>query len=119
VKEVFRHADTALIGLYQSILEDAGILTFVRNANTHQALVAGLLAAIFPLPLFFPTLCVIDDVDYPEAVRILRSIRESASPKADEWRCTQCGETVPGNFTSCWNCQMPPSDTDDVPSGVS
>jgi hypothetical protein len=47
VKEVFRHADSALVGLYQSILEDAGFSTFVslekgtgRQASSVRALTA-------------------------------------------------------------------------------
>lgn len=25
--------------------------------------------------------------------------------EAVEWTCTGCGETVPGNFELCWNCE--------------
>lgn len=24
-----------------------------------------------------------------------------------EWDCPRCGESVPGNFGACWNCQTP------------
>jgi Putative prokaryotic signal transducing protein len=102
MKEVFRNADSALVGLYQSILEDAGIPTFVHNTSTQQMPVAGLLTAICPLPQFFPTLNVLNDEDYPEAMQLLLS---PAAEDLMEWTCSACGETAPGNFTTCWKCQ--------------
>ena len=79
MKEVFRSSDAGRVGLYQSILADAGIGTFVRNSSTQQTPVAGLITAIFPLPEFWPALCVVDDADYPEAMTLLRSVNEPAS----------------------------------------
>lgn len=107
VKEVFRNADSALVGLYQSILEDAGIATFVGNTGTQQSLVGGLATALFPLPIFFPTLYALNDDDYPEAMEILRGIAVRPSFAAEDWKCAQCGESVPDNFDSCWKCQAP------------
>lgn len=106
MKEVFRHADSALVGLYQSILEDAGIATFVHNLGTQQALVAGIMTAFFPLPQFYPTLSVMRDEDYEEAMTILRGLQKSAAaPEGADWKCPQCGESVPDNFSTCWKCQ--------------
>jgi len=106
VKEIFRSSDAGRVGLYQSILEDAGIGTFVRNSSTQQTPVAGVITAIFPLPEFWPALCVVDDADYPEALTLLRSVNEPAAERPD-WPCPGCGETVPGNFDTCWSCQRP------------
>ena len=105
MKEVFRHVDSALVGLYQSMLEDAGIGTFVHNTGTQQSVVADPLTALFPLPQFFPTLSVLRDEDYPEAVAILRSLQDAA-PGSPDWLCPRCGESVPGNFTTCWKCEQ-------------
>ena len=105
MKEVFRHADSARVCLYQSILEDAGILTFVYNTGTQQSLVGGLMVAFFPLPIFFPTLAVVDDADYEDAMAILRRIRETRSGSIGEWTCPKCRELVPKSFTECWKCQ--------------
>ncbi len=105
MKELFRNSDSAWVGLYQSILDDAGIPTFVYNLGTLQMPVAGLAVAFFPLPIFFPTLCVLSDEDYPEAMEILRGIAVKPSFAGEDWRCPPCGESVPGNFTACWNCQ--------------
>lgn len=104
MNEVFRHSDSALVGLYQSVLEDAGLPTFVRNSDTQQALVGSLVAAILPLPEFWPVLCVVDDDDYEEAMALLRSTPSSDSLPQPEWTCPQCGESVPPHFAVCWNC---------------
>lgn len=107
MKEVFRSSDAGRVGLYQSILADAGIGTFVRNSSTQQTLVHSAMVAFFPLPEFWPALCVVDDADYPEAMTLLRSVNEPASAARADWQCAGCGETVPGNFDTCWNCQRP------------
>ena len=103
MKEVFRNADSALVGMYQSLLEDAGIQCFIYNWTTQQAVIRGVAAAILPLPIFFPTLCVLNDDDYAEAMEILTTPTDSG----EEWKCPACGEAVPNNFTSCWKCQSP------------
>ena len=105
MKEVFRNADSALVALYQSILEAAGIQTFIHNSCTQQALVGGLAAAFFPVPEFFPRLSVIHDEDFPEAMDILRGVRDDAPAVVTETRCPRCGEDVPGNFSTCWKCE--------------
>jgi hypothetical protein len=103
VKEIFRSCDTARIGLYQSFLEEAGICCFVRNDVTQQALF-GLAAAFFPLPEFFPTLCIVKDEEYPEALAILRKFQSSEPLSENDWQCARCGENVPASLGICWNC---------------
>ena len=105
MKEVFRHSDAGLVSVYQSFLESAGVLTFVRNAETQQALVPGLLTAIFPLPEFWPTLCVMKDEDYPAAMELLKNSGASETAVQAVWACRKCGEEVPGHFAECWNCR--------------
>ena len=110
MREVFRSSSAGRVGLYQSMLEDAGIRTFVRNASTQQSLVAGLVTAILPLPDFWPTLCVMNDGDYAEAMAILSTVRNPDASEMGDWKCMHCAETVPGNFTACWNCENPRDD---------
>jgi Putative prokaryotic signal transducing protein len=104
MKELFRHSDAALVAVYQSVLESAGIQTFVRNSNTQQAIVGDILAAVFPLPEFWPTLCVMNDDEYPDAMGILRDTKDEETSKQRQWECPQCRELVPGHFVLCWNC---------------
>lgn len=100
MKEVFGSRDGSMVGHYQSILQQAEIPSFIRNENA---------AALSELqgPAFYPVLCV-DDEYYDAAMELLRPIYEAQHtevPVAD-WVCPQCGETVPGSFELCWNCQQ-------------
>ena len=87
--------------MFAAILENEGIPTFTQNNGPQQALGPGL----FPPPEFWPALCVLNDDDYPEAMKVLTDVRKPDSRPEADWKCASCGETVPGNFTSCWNCQ--------------
>jgi hypothetical protein len=105
VKEVFRSADHAQVSIFAAILENEGIPCFTQNSVTQQSPVAGLATSLFPIPDFWPALCVLDDDDYSEAMKVLTDVRKpNASPVAD-WKCASCGEMVPDSFASCWKCQ--------------
>lgn len=83
MKEVFRDCDQTRVDLRRSILESAGIRCFVRNESTHNAIVGGLAVAFFPLPDFFPTLCIVDDDEYEDAMEILRGEPPEAEPTGE------------------------------------
>ncbi len=97
MRDVFVHQDHARVGFYKSVLDDAGIATFVRNEN-------GNYMAQVPLPLMDPVLCVVNDEDYDEAMRLLEPIYYEKLPTAADWHCAKCGEEVPGAFDACWHC---------------
>ncbi len=107
MKEIFRHSSPGLVGMYQSVLEAQGIPTFVRNTDTQQSLVGGLATAIVPLPDFWPTLCVMNDEDYPVAMAVLKEGEREEETGRKEWTCGKCGESVPAAFAECWNCGNP------------
>ncbi len=98
MKEIFSNMDPSQVGLYKSMLDEAGIACFVRNDST------GSIAAL-PIPVFNPTLCVVDDVDYDRAKAVLDSFRAPVSTAGAEWVCPQCGSKVPAGFDTCWNCE--------------
>ena len=102
--EVFRHSGAGLVCLRQSLLESAGIQTYIRNLNTQQSLVSGLITAFFPIPEFWPALCVVDDEDYAEAMALLNGASEAGPAGQPDWICSKCKETIPGGFGACWNC---------------
>ena len=97
MREVFVSQDHARVGLYKSVLEDAGIPNFVRNEMANNI-------TDMPSPLFFPALCVLHDEDYDEAMRILGEIYYEGPSQAADWRCSKCNEEVPGTCDSCWQC---------------
>ena len=98
MKEIFVHPDLTQMAHCRSILEDAGIECFIRNEDTHD-LIAGL-----PDLMRQPSLCVTNDADAERARELLREFESVEKDGATDWKCPQCGETVPGNFGSCWKC---------------
>lgn len=88
-----------MVGHYQSILQQAGIPSFIRNE--HAAALSELQG-----PAFYPVLCV-DEENYEVAMELLQPYYQQARQEVEavDWTCPQCGETVPGTFEICWNCQ--------------
>ena len=97
MREVFTNPDFTRVGYYKSILDEAGISSFVRNENS-----IGAVGAAFP-----PSLCVTDDATYDEAIRLIQSREFIGSADEADWLCAACAEPNPGNFELCWNCNSP------------
>ena len=106
MKEVFVHRDPTVVGHKRSILEQAGIDCFIKNEHTSATFGAGALGLVGS-PVFDPALCIVDDSRYEEAVELLKSVVQPSSALGADWRCPQCGETVPANFDMCWKCSSP------------
>jgi hypothetical protein len=98
MREVFIAQDHARVGYYKSILDEAGIPSFIRNQYTNNSL------SDIPSAMFLPALCVVHDEDYDSAIQILGEIRNAPRSEAPDWRCPNCSGEVPGNFDSCWQC---------------
>jgi hypothetical protein len=98
--EVYSNADSARVGFYRSLLEDAGIRTFFRNEFISGAEVV--------VPIFYPAICVLDPADEARALALIRT-QEMPDPfaTAPDWVCAVCGEAVPSQFAHCWNCSAP------------
>jgi hypothetical protein len=105
MRQVFTSQDVTQVGYYKSILDTAGIRSFIQNENAGNPVMGG--------AVFLPSLCIIDDENYDEAIRILRSQTVEAPTGSVEWTCPSCGQKNPPNFGSCWNCSAmrapPPS----------
>lgn len=101
MKEIYSHPDYTRVGYLESVLKEAGIRCFVRNAMTHNLLTG------IPSHLFYPKLCIIDDGDLDAAIELLKPLQERESPGPvgeSDWICPHCGETVPAGFEQCWKC---------------
>jgi hypothetical protein len=101
MKEVFTDQDHARVSLYKSLLDDAGIPNLIRNESADHS------GAGIHCPQFFPSLCVLNDEDYDEALRILRTLRDAPEVPQPDWKCAACQEDNPGTFDSCWKCGTP------------
>jgi len=100
MKKVYESINFHQVGFRQSILQEAGIECSIRNEGG-----AGLSGEV-PFTEVYPELWVNDDGDEARALELLaaQSGAQAAALDSPDWTCPQCGETVPGNFETCWNC---------------
>jgi hypothetical protein len=88
------------VGHIQSLLESAGLATFLRNENLSNTEIS--------IPDFFPAVCVVNDAGYESAMKLIEQhFAESQEKSAPELPCGKCGQLNPGNFGVCWNCNEP------------
>jgi len=99
MREVFSSADVTEVSYYKSRLDEADIPSYIQNENATAIGLAG--------AMFFPRLCIIDDDDYDEALRVLKSGQFQGVSEHAEWTCPSCSEKNPGNFELCWKCSTP------------
>lgn len=99
MKEIFTDIDSARVGMFKSLLEEAGIACFVRNE------ISGNMLTVVPIPVFYPALCVINDGDYERAEQILNDHQQVMPTRTGEWTCPHCRSVVPAGFDTCWNCE--------------
>lgn len=100
--EIYTHQDYTRVGFMKSILDHAGIPCFIQNQHTNT-IMSGI-----PVPLFYPKLCILDETDFDEANRLVLEAQGQLSTNGfvEAWQCHRCGEWVPGEFGSCWNCEL-------------
>jgi hypothetical protein len=98
MRSVFTDREPARVGYFQSVLENEGILTFIRNQLTNTTM------SEMPSGLFFPVLCVVNDEDFDRAIALILEVRDGTPDNLPEWTCEKCHEAVPGGFDLCWNC---------------
>ena len=97
MRAVFSDPEPTKVGLYKSILDEAGILCFIQNDNTSRGEVV--------IPAFYPTLCITDDDRYEEAMTLLKDVHLAEPIEGADWECLKRNESVPSSFDSCWNCE--------------
>lgn len=100
---VFENIDFTIVGHMQSILEAEDIRTELRNAG------ASGIAGEVPYTQVYPELWVLNNRDEKRARAIIHEYRQkdADTPAAPAWKCANCGETVDGVYTECWNCGTP------------
>ena len=83
---------------FKEVLEQEGILCMIKNQQGSS------LAGEVPFAEVFPELWVINDNDYSDAQEILENWRQVHHTTATDWTCSNCQETLEGDFTTCWQC---------------
>lgn len=80
-----------------NVLEQSGIKCEVHGENLNAGL-GGI-----PAVECWVELWILDDTQQQAAEQILAEASRTSAAKP--WKCPQCGESVGGEFTICWNCQ--------------
>lgn len=103
MRKIYENADFTQVGYYQSILEEAGIPTFLKNLGASMGM------GEIPFVEVYPELWVVNDEDYDRAIDVLEPYyaqHMAAAPveAMPNWYCSACGVEVEGGFDECWKC---------------
>lgn len=100
MRKIYENVDFTSVGYYQSILEEAGIPTFLKNLGSSVGM------GEIPFVEVFPELWVVNDEDYDRAMSVLEPYYQPEEPQASlpDWVCGSCGAEVDGSFGECWKC---------------
>ena len=101
VKKVFASNDRAAIGIVRDLLNEQGIESRVFNEATS--------AVLGDIPFFhtMPEVWVLREEHVAAAKTIVQSFESGEAldnRNGPDWVCDTCGETIEGQFTSCWRC---------------
>ena len=94
---VFRHHDSAKVGLLNGLINSAGIETFIKNW-------AGSNITEIPIPAIYPEICVFNESDKERAEEVIDEFLNGEAGDGVEWVCPHCGEIVDGILAECWSC---------------
>jgi len=97
VKKLYSTDDRVMAGLVQSILEEEGIRCVIKNQS-----LAGAIGELPPIECW-PEVWVIHDEEFVHAQELIDTLITPVDNPGPDWKCS-CGETVEGQFLSCWNC---------------
>ena len=97
MKRVYCSDDLVMAGHLKSLLDADGIECFIKN----QYLTGG--RGDLPLNECWPEIWITDDAAYAHAMKIVTAITTQNDTHPVAWHCS-CGETIEGQFDSCWNC---------------
>jgi len=82
----------------KTLLENDGIPCWIKNENLSTP------TGEISIQECFPEIWILNDEDYPKAYEMVKAWRNSPVETHDEWLCSDCGETIEGQFTACWKC---------------
>jgi hypothetical protein len=101
LKRVYIAKDPADAHLLKGLLEGATIEVEVRGEFLY-----GVRGEVPITEDTCPSVWVVEDSDYDQAMELVSTFREGASPIPEEagaWYCS-CGEENENQFTECWSC---------------
>lgn len=96
---VYSAPDAPTVRIIKGILEQRGIRTLVRGER-RQGVADVDSAADAWVELF-----VLKMQDVPVARNVVEEVVSAQpTPDGEPWVCTACGESIEGQFATCWNC---------------
>lgn len=106
--QIFTSADSVQVHRVCDLLNDNDIRAIILGETLEHA------AGGLPIQDIYPAVWI-NPEDEDDALRIIEGhFREMglAAPLSPEecrspWICPQCGQTLEGQFSACWNCQTP------------
>lgn len=101
MKKVYIAHDSIDASMSRDILMNSGIEAIVLGESLYY------MRGALPSSDTSPTVWVMDDGNYDEAVEILEAYSGKRKKKIVEiktWICRKCGEEVDDTMDSCWNC---------------
>ena len=101
MKRVFASLDQTALAIVCNLLANEGIDTTIQNEN--MSAVSGSV----PFTLAMPEVWIVRDEDEAKALTIVAGFVSGDALEQqgkESWKCPQCGETIEGQFTSCWKC---------------
>ncbi|MFC4991128.1 DUF2007 domain-containing protein [Rubritalea tangerina] len=75
MRKVYEDQDMTMVGYYQSVLQEEGVETAVKNEYAQLA------AGEVPFQQVYPELWVVNDEDYEPAVALIKQLREQDAPE--------------------------------------
>lgn len=97
MKKIYSTDDRVNAGHLQSILEENGIRTLIKNQS-----LSGAIGELPPIECW-PEIWIIDDEDFERANDLIQAFSPPLAKRSPDWKC-ECGEKVEGQFLTCWNC---------------
>lgn len=104
--KVFEDFDLSTVGRYQSVLEAAGIRTYLKNRFSSGAL------GELPFVEAVPQLWVVEEADLSRAQALIRKLEARNDLQGPDWTCGHCKAVVEDVFDRCWNCETPRPDSE-------
>jgi len=106
---VYTSANSLMVDHIRNLLAESGI-----DATVQRRYLSAALGEIPPAEAW-PEVWVLDAERIDEARAIVDAALHGEAENLRTWVCDRCGESVGGQFTSCWKCDRA-EDADEAPS---
>ncbi|MEE9118772.1 MAG: DUF2007 domain-containing protein [Calditrichia bacterium] len=97
MKKIYSADNLIMAGHVKGLLESNSIECIIKNQN-----LAGAIGELPPVECW-PEVWVINDEDNDRALKIVTSVITDDQTSKTAWTC-DCGETIEGQFSACWQC---------------